>query len=1002
MEESQRAGEWQNDLMNGTGMLVLVSGTVIKGCFRVGRLQGNGRIEFVGGNWLESFWNSGKVQGQIMRYFAKENKWELSESPLKQRGGVIGSGEGVPKQNLIGEGTLTSSISQSTVFDKARFSQASLSQSSSTLNLCQKQGGATMNQGSRQRASPGGASASEGLGMIELKNPQRKYYGVVQGGKPNGLGATFYQNGLFDVGVYHEGSIDGVGKITHPSGSFIWGEISKGKLNGRGLVFSTETESWMSGVFKPKERKVLEQGKASLLDEGIRELSHIIKKDKGNLLSKVKSIPVAEIFSQEILKEEHLSSERPQNNSKKQTSVRDDLSALFNSIKLVEEHIELGSGSKKAKAIDGKSTENESTNAGASRHNCSAPKGSEMLSQEEKTGTARKRTDRLQNTQDNNNPKNGQNSLNKPTQAKSSESNKSTRFIAPRKKPSVPTLPLKKIESSIKNPQQNSKAETARSWKPLTSPLLSGRNKDNPQGRLAISQKLQNAPQKLPSNSGPQGGCLSQPTSCSKNKKTGSSSGTTSSKVLGYSDKNKHKKPSQLFGKRPISQDILERIQHWVTSRESLHDQQFNIFDDIRGPIEPDITIQKLTDTKQSLGSYMSDTNSKMMMQAVRDNTRIDDATKKLKERVKDKLREKIAAQCLASRNQLSSKIQENKGTKKKESAVTRNDKISSEERGRKSNNGEILLSISAISRRDEQDSFLNKEIGFGDSHKDSQTQNNSEADVSDFKFKEPELKAKSTKCEECILVESKTQKTPSKKQEETTQNPIRASPLLRNTIKRNPFVAQVYNIPNGTAKGILNSKNSFGRRPSVIQEIQNEYKASKELKDNRQKAKTENPSRQSPAKLPNKKECSSRSPKTRKTQVQVHKEWVKTPKKDRNESENMLPGTRGLNPSVIDDSIQKTLEKLETEKSLLESESMEERKESNVSESFVIVEHSGNAFRTIENSGSEGDSFWNQNHEEEKMNLDSLVHSCSDLLGKIFMRKTSTLVRNGGPQNNS
>ena len=60
-----------------------------------------------------------------------------------------------------------------------------------------------------------------------------RYYGVIQGGVPHGLGITYYLDGKFDAGLYEDGILQGAGRLIMQNGDICEGYVKDGQINGK-------------------------------------------------------------------------------------------------------------------------------------------------------------------------------------------------------------------------------------------------------------------------------------------------------------------------------------------------------------------------------------------------------------------------------------------------------------------------------------------------------------------------------------------------------------------------------------------------------------------------------------------------------------------------------------------------------------------------------------------------------------------------------------------------
>ena len=75
---------------------------------------------------------------------------------------------------------------------------------------------------------------------------------IIQQGKPNGWGKSFYPNGGYYEGSFIDGLADGCGRLIMPNGDYYDGDIKFARANGNGLFVTKKGE--YRGQFKDNVR----------------------------------------------------------------------------------------------------------------------------------------------------------------------------------------------------------------------------------------------------------------------------------------------------------------------------------------------------------------------------------------------------------------------------------------------------------------------------------------------------------------------------------------------------------------------------------------------------------------------------------------------------------------------------------------------------------------------------------------------------------------------------
>ena len=68
-------GEWENDMIQGEGMLFFAFGGFVHGFFIANQLEGPAFLKFSNGEVYEGFWQKGCLHGEAYNYFVDESMW---------------------------------------------------------------------------------------------------------------------------------------------------------------------------------------------------------------------------------------------------------------------------------------------------------------------------------------------------------------------------------------------------------------------------------------------------------------------------------------------------------------------------------------------------------------------------------------------------------------------------------------------------------------------------------------------------------------------------------------------------------------------------------------------------------------------------------------------------------------------------------------------------------------------------------------------------------------
>lgn len=87
------------------------------------------------------------------------------------------------------------------------------------------------------------------ISCLKLDNGAR-FFGVIENGLPNGLGALLYNDLKTDIGLYKDGLPNGFGYLRFHNGDKYFGKVFQGKIKGIGIFYSLEKQSSILGNFK--------------------------------------------------------------------------------------------------------------------------------------------------------------------------------------------------------------------------------------------------------------------------------------------------------------------------------------------------------------------------------------------------------------------------------------------------------------------------------------------------------------------------------------------------------------------------------------------------------------------------------------------------------------------------------------------------------------------------------------------------------------------------------
>lgn len=95
-----------------------------------------------------------------------------------------------------------------------------------------------------------------------------RFFGLVKGDLPFGMGLFIYPDLKYHSGYYENGLLEGLSRINFGNGDIFEGESVKGKMNGHGFYYNAEKNEWVFGLFLDDEcTEVIENGEGFPLND---------------------------------------------------------------------------------------------------------------------------------------------------------------------------------------------------------------------------------------------------------------------------------------------------------------------------------------------------------------------------------------------------------------------------------------------------------------------------------------------------------------------------------------------------------------------------------------------------------------------------------------------------------------------------------------------------------------------------------------------------------------
>ncbi|EGR28229.1 hypothetical protein IMG5_181580, partial [Ichthyophthirius multifiliis] len=215
-------GEWEDDRIQGEGILFFAFGGFIHGFFLNFMIHGPAFLKFSNGEIYEGNWNQGKLDGEAYNYFVDENIWfkgNYSQGKFTQ---LIQYGKGRPPSTI-------------------------LNQLSKINSLCQKH--KTKNE-------------NLSIKVIDFKDGSQ-YLGMAKQKNPFGLGLLRRLDEKYDAGFAFNGIFQNIARLNLDDGQNMYiGQLqANGKFQGQGVYLNKKTKQWVFGIFENGQLiEVINQG----------------------------------------------------------------------------------------------------------------------------------------------------------------------------------------------------------------------------------------------------------------------------------------------------------------------------------------------------------------------------------------------------------------------------------------------------------------------------------------------------------------------------------------------------------------------------------------------------------------------------------------------------------------------------------------------------------------------------------------------------------------------